>query len=323
MENEFNISKNFVLLGIEEMERFKYLYCSLLLIIYFFILLFSFTIIFVVVFDESLHEPMYTLIASLLLNGIFGSSCVFPKLITDLLFSSNEISRVGCFTQTFGVTLFGYCEVSTFTIMAHDTYLAVGHPLRYPTLMTNSVVLKLIMGSLIFNIMLTLPLPLLAVRLPLCGSHISNVFCDNPSILFLSCVDTSLNKLYGNVSFVSNLMVMLILISHSYLQIFLICLKISKDACKKTIHTLVTHLLNFSIFMAGGLFLFVRYRLGNNNLTLTFHILLAIMGFIFTPLLTPLIYGIRMQRLKMKIIHHISHSAECICKINISYSYLP
>ncbi|OCT56455.1 hypothetical protein XELAEV_18000077mg [Xenopus laevis] len=206
METEFNTSKNFVLLGVEEMERFKYLYFSLLLLTYFFILLFSCTIIFVVVFDESLHEPMYTLIAILLLNGIFGSTCFYPKLITDVLLSSKEISRVGCFTQASSVILFAYCEISTFTIMAHDTYLAVGNPLRYPKLMTNLVVLKLIMGFLIFNIILTLPVPLLSARLLICGSHISNVYCDNPSIFTLSCVDTSLNKLYGNVSFVSYLM---------------------------------------------------------------------------------------------------------------------
>ncbi|OCT56454.1 hypothetical protein XELAEV_18000076mg [Xenopus laevis] len=249
MEIMFNTSKNFVLLGIEEMERFKYLYCSLFFIIYFFILLFSCTIIFVVVFDESLHEPMYTLIAILLLNGIYGSSCFYPKLIIDLLLSSKEISRIGCLAQTFSVVLFAYCEISTFTIMAHDTYLAVGHPLRYPTLMTNSLVLKLIMGSLIFNTILVLPNSLLSSRLPLCGSHINNIICDNMSILVLSCVDTSVNKLFGAVSFVVDLIFMALLIAHSYLRIFLICLKISKDACKKAIHTLVTHLLNFSIFM--------------------------------------------------------------------------
>ncbi|OCT56453.1 hypothetical protein XELAEV_18000075mg [Xenopus laevis] len=303
MENEFNTSKNFVLLGIEEMERFKYLYCSLLLITYFFILMFSSTIIFVVVFDESLHEPMYTLIAILLLNGIFGSSCVFPKLITDLLLSSKEISHNGCFIQTFGVTLFAYFEISTFTIMAHDTYLAVGHPLRYPTLMTNSLALKLIMGSLIYNVILILPSSLLAARLPLCRSHISNIFCDNMAILILSCVDTSINKLYGAIIFVVDLIVMALLISHSYVRVFLICFKISKDAFKKAIHTLVTHLLNFSIFMIGVFFIFARYRLGTINLPVTYHILLSIITFIFPPLLTPVIYGIRMQTLKIKIIH--------------------
>ncbi|KAE8628146.1 hypothetical protein XENTR_v10007360 [Xenopus tropicalis] len=305
MEIEFNTSETFVLLGIEEMERFKYLYCSLLLLLYFFILLCSCTIISVVLLDESLHEPMYTLIASLLLNGIFGSSCVFPKLIADLLLSSKEISRVACFIQRLCVTLFAYNEISTFTIMAHDTYLAVGHPLRYPTLMTNPVALKLILGSLIFNFILMLPSLLLSDRLPLCGSHISNVFCDNPSILFLSCVNDSVSKLYGTIIFVGYLVFMVLLISHSYLRILLTCLKISKDACRKAIHTLVTHLLNFSIFMIAALFLFVRYRLGGNKLPLTYHILLAITGFVFPPLLTPILYGIRMQTLQSKIIQYL------------------
>ncbi|OCT56456.1 hypothetical protein XELAEV_18000078mg [Xenopus laevis] len=178
--------------------------------------------------------------------------------------------------------------------------------------MTNSLALKLIMGSVIFNIILCLPSLLLSAKLPLCGSHISNVFCDNMAILILSCVDTSVNKLYGNVTFLGYFIFMALLIAHSYLRIFLICLKISKDACKKAIHTLVTHLLNFFIFMIGVLFIFVRYRLGNFNLPLTFHIILSIIGFVFPPLLTPFIYGMRMQTLKNKIIHHLQNLKQSI-----------
>ncbi|XP_041437259.1 olfactory receptor 52E2-like [Xenopus laevis] len=305
MENVFNTSTSFILLGIEEMEHYKYLYCGFVLVTYLLILLFSSLIISVVLLDESLHEPMYTLIANLMLNGIFGASCFLPKLILDLFLSSKVISRAACFIQSFCVTIFGYFEIAAFTIMAYDTYLAVCHPLRYPTLMTNKTSLKLIVGSVVFNVTFVLVSVLLSAQLPLCGSHINNYFCDNMSIFILSCVDSSVNRLYGTVKFVTYLMVSMLIIAYSYVRILHICLKISKGAGKKAIHTLVTHLLNFSIFLIGALFIFIRYRLENINLPLVFHILLSITGSVFPPLLNPLVYGIRTKALKIKVISHL------------------
>ncbi|KAE8628147.1 hypothetical protein XENTR_v10007361 [Xenopus tropicalis] len=305
MENEFNTSTSFILLGIEEMEHNKYLYCAFLLITYLLILLFSSLIISVVLLDESLHCPMYTLIANLMLNGIFGASCFLPKLILDLFFSSKVISRAACFIQSFCVTLFTYCEISIFTIMAYDTYLAVGHPLRYPTLMTNKTALYLVAGSLIFNIIFVLTGLVLSARLPLCGSHINNFFCDNMSILILSCVDNSVNRVNGTIKFLIYLIFTLLVIAYSYVRILLICVNISKDAGKKAIHTLVTHLLNFSIFLIGALFIFIRYRLESINLAIMFYILLSIIGSSLPPLLNPLIYGIRIKMLKMKVTAHL------------------
>ncbi|OCT93417.1 olfactory receptor 56A4-like [Xenopus laevis] len=304
MENVFNTSTSFILLGIEEMEHYKYLYCGFALVTYLLILLFSSLIISVVLLEESLHEPMYTLIANLMLNGIFGASCFLPKLILDLFLSSKVISRAACFIQSFSVTLFALCEISTFTIMAYDTYLAVCHPLRYPTLMTNKTALKLIAGFLIFNITCLLISNLLSARLPLCGSHINNYICDNLSIFILSCVDNSINKLYSATVFAIDISATVLVIAYSYVRILHICFKISKSASKKAIHTLVTHFSNFSIFLVGFLFLFIRYTLKNINLPLIFHVLLSITGSTIPLLFNPLIYGIRTKALKIKVISH-------------------
>ncbi|KAG8431672.1 hypothetical protein GDO86_020525 [Hymenochirus boettgeri] len=305
MEIAFNTSTSFVLLGIVEMEKLKVLFIPLSLTIYLLVLLFNTTIIYVVLLDESLHRPMYTLIAFLLLNGMFESSTIFPKLVVDLLLSSEAISRVGCFAQTFFVTLFAYCEISTFTIMAYDMYVAVFHPLQYPTLITNSLALKLISGSLVFNISLILSGLFLSASIPICGSHVKNVFCDNMSILNLSCVDSSVSRLYGMVHFTIYLIFTVIVITYSYMRILQICLKVSEDACRKAIHTLVTHLLNFSFFLITVLFIFIRYRLADTNLPLVCHIILSIAGLVLPPLLSPLVYGIRTQTLKRKVVKRL------------------
>ncbi|KAM4796216.1 olfactory receptor 6N1-like [Rhinophrynus dorsalis] len=305
MENVFNISTSFVLLGLVELEGFRYLYCILSLATYLFIMILSFMIVFVILTEESLHEPMYILICNLVLNGIFGSTSFFPKLIFDLLTSSKQISRTGCLIQIFFVISYSIFELFSFAIMAYDTYLAVCHPLRYVTLMTNEKVVKLITGSLIFSFISVLIAVLLSARLPFCGLQIKNVFCDTMSLVILSCVNTSVNNLYGGIATIAVLVFTILIIVYSYMRIIFVCLKVFKGAYEKAIHTLVTHFLNFSIFLVGGLFIFVRHRLESANLHIATHTFLSITILTFPPFFSPVIYGLRTKALKIKVIQHL------------------
>eukprot|EP00079_Xenopus_tropicalis_P032458 XP_017946229.1 PREDICTED: olfactory receptor 4C6-like [Xenopus tropicalis] len=255
MENESNSSTSFLLLGLLEMERFPHVYCYLCILAYTFIILLSSMIVLVILTEESCRQPMYILICTVILNGMFGSSTFFPKLIMDLLLSSTKISRTGCLLQVLCVTTYTIFEVSSLTVMAYDRYLAVCHPLHYVYLMTNEKALKFIGGAFIFSFTSVLIAVLLSARLPFCGTRIKNIFCDNMSLVILSCVDTSANTLYGTVSTTLFLAFTLVMIAYSYLRIFMVCLKVSKEACEKAIHTLVTHLMNFSIFLIGVFFI--------------------------------------------------------------------
>ncbi|XP_069828957.1 olfactory receptor 4B13-like [Dendropsophus ebraccatus] len=305
MENAFNISKNLVLLGLFEMEKLRYLYCVLSIVLYFFIVLLSITIAFVVFADTTLHEPMYILISNLVLNGIFGSSSFFPKFIVDLITSSTTVSQSNCVTQTICLTLFGFYEMITFTLMAYDRYLAVCHPLRYSMLITNERIISLLTGSFVVTFIISLIGLLPTGNLPLCGNRINNIFCDNMSMIILSCVDSTINQLFSASVFGIYLCVTIISTIFSYLQIFVVCLKITGESRQKAIHTLVTHLLNFSIFILGFFFIFIRYRLSSIKLPVIIHVLLSITGLIVPPLFNPLIYGVRTHALKRRVIHHL------------------
>eukprot|EP00079_Xenopus_tropicalis_P013598 XP_002942373.2 PREDICTED: olfactory receptor 5F1-like [Xenopus tropicalis] len=305
MENVSSVSRHFVLLGLVEMEDLRYLYCILSLFLYIFILLLSLGIVLVVLTEESLHEPMYIFICNLTFNGMLGSSSFFPKLIVDLLASSHQISHVGCFLQVLGMVTYAFYELSSFTLMAYDRYLAVCDPLRYATKMTNTKAVRLILSFFGYSFISVLVGVILSARVSYCGTQIKNIFCDNLSLIVLSCGDSSVNNLYGALVTAILLVFTLLIIAYSYVKIFIVCLKISKEACEKAIHTVVTHLLGFSLFLVGGLFLFIRFRLGNNNLPLFAHILLSITFIIFPPLLNPLIYGIRTKALSAKIFHHL------------------
>ncbi|XP_040278467.1 olfactory receptor 52D1-like [Bufo bufo] len=300
-----NVSSTFLLLGLVEMEKCKHLYWSLSFIVYGFIMLLDSTIVFVVLTDRSLHEPMYMFISSLILNDIFGSSSFFPKLLIDLLMSTKTISLVGCLVQSYCLLIFAYMEIATFTLMAYDRFLAVCHPLRYPNLMTNEMAVKLIIVCLIFSVTAVSIGIMLTARLYFCGNQIQNIFCDKMSLVILSCGDTTLNKVHGESVWSTYLSLTTSVIVFSYLKVYFICVKLSKESQKKAVHTVMTHIISFSVFMMGILFVFIRYRLNGHKLPVTAHNIISVVGSVTPVLFNPLIYGIRTKALKVKLIQHL------------------
>ncbi|XP_053561601.1 olfactory receptor 6K3-like [Bombina bombina] len=305
MENKSTLITSFVLLGIVEVEEFKYVYVALSLITYFLILLFSLMVVLVVLSDESLHEPMYILLCNLVINGVYGSSSFFPKLIIDLISSAKKVSRVGCLMQVYCVQTFLLYEIASLTMMAYDRYVSICHPLEYITIMTNKKALKLIIGSSAFCFTSVSIAVVLTATLPLCEMYIKNIFCDNMTIVSLSCVDTSVNNLYGLIITSIYLVFTNSVIAYSYLRIFAVCFQLSKASYQKAVHTTVTHLLSFSIFLVGGLFIFLRYRLKSPEIPRFMHTLLSVTFLVLTPLFNPVIYGLRTKALRMRIIHQL------------------
>ncbi|XP_071989524.1 olfactory receptor 10G3-like [Engystomops pustulosus] len=254
MENVSKINTNLVLLGVVEMEHLRYLYATLAVIIYISTMMLSLMIVYIVWSEETLHEPMYIFIGNLVINAMFGNSAVLPKLAIDLFLGFNTISVPACLIQAFCYQSFGSLELFTFTAMAYDRYLAVCHPLRYPTLMTNGRAFQIILAILVFVSLSIGVTVILAVRLSMCELYINNVYCETMSLLRLACGDTSINNIFGTSWTVTVVGSCFLVVIYCYIRTFLVCLKISVEAYQKAIYTLVTHIVTFSIFMATSLF---------------------------------------------------------------------
>ncbi|KAM8976924.1 olfactory receptor 4B13-like [Pelodytes ibericus] len=307
MENLSRVSTNLILFGLVEMERFKYLYFVISLGTYLFTIFLCSLIVFIIWTEASLHDPMHLFICNLLLNGMFGNMILFPKLMIDLLSGSKVISLTGCLIQSFCMHVFAAVELFTFTLMAQDRYLAVGQPLRYSTLMTNQKALTYIAVVWVISAIAVLVPVIMTAQLPLCGTIINSVFCDNMSLIRLACEDASVNNIFGAVeAFLINIISILIVI-YCYIQTFRICLKVSREAYQKALRTLVTHLVAFSNFMVATSFVLLRYRLNSGTLSLNGHILLSVTGFITPSIVNPLLYGIRTESLKLKVIQNLNH----------------
>ncbi|XP_069828941.1 olfactory receptor 52E8-like [Dendropsophus ebraccatus] len=302
MSMVFN-DQDFVLLGLKEMEQLRYFYSVVALLIYFSTISLCSLIVYVVRTEQSLHEPMYIFICGLVGNVMVGSSALLPKMAIDLLSGCTTISLSRCLVQAYFIQSFVFVEILTFTIMAYDRYLAVGFPLRYHSLMTNKKALQSLAIIWSMILLIVLSAAIMVVRLTLCGNSINNVYCETLSLVRLSCGSTAINDIYGTIVTLLIIVGSLTLVIYCYIRTFLVCLKISMEASQKAIHTLVTHIITFSTFMTTSLFVAFRYRLNGGSLSTATHVIISLVGLSISITVNPLIYGIRTEALRTKMIH--------------------
>ncbi|XP_073473908.1 olfactory receptor 51E1-like [Aquarana catesbeiana] len=293
---------NFVLVGLIEIESFRYV-CAVLAFTLFSVTLFMTSMIVYIIWTEkSLHEPMYILICMLVINVMLGNLSFFPKLAIDLLSGCSTISLTGCLCQSFCLQLYAWVEMFTFTVMAYDRYLAVGHPLRYHTLMTNFTTQKISLVIYVFNVVKVGVSVLLTSKLTFCGVNINNVFCEIVSLQPLACSDITINVIYGNTWTLLDSISCLLVIVYSYIRTVIICLKLSAESSQKAIHTLMTHILAFSIYGVTLLFVNFRNRLNRGSASTKLDVIIPLIGTGIATSVNPLIYGIRTKALRKKIL---------------------
>ncbi|XP_077307033.1 olfactory receptor 4B13-like [Lithobates pipiens] len=298
-----NISvTNFVLMGIIEIESFGYVCAVLALAIFSVTLLMTSMIVYVTWTEKSLHEPMYILICVMVINVMLGNASYFPKLAIDLLSGCSTISLTGCLCQSFCIELYGTNEIFTFTTMAYDRYLAVGHPLRYHSLMTNFTTQTISLAMYVFNVVIVTVGILLTLRLTFCGVNINNVYCEAMSLQALICNDITIIVMYRTILTLFISIGCLLVIMYCYIRTVVICLKLSAESSQKAIHTLMTHILAFSIYIATLLFLNFRYSLSTGPISTKVDIIVPLIGTGIATSANPLIYGIRTKALREKIV---------------------
>nr|DBA32311.1 TPA: hypothetical protein GDO54_000112 [Pyxicephalus adspersus] len=303
--NTSAITTSFVLLGLVGIESFRYLYALLSFALYVTTMFVSSMIVYVTWTKESLHEPMYIFICHLVANVMFGSSAYLPKLFIDLLTECFTVSLSACLSLAFFIQCYGCAEILALTAIAYDRYLAVGHPLRYPTLMTNLTCAKLITTIWLFVLIGVFVGILLTARLTDLGADINNVYCETMSLQQLACSDTTINVIYGTTWTLFMVIGCMFVIIYCYLKTILICLKLSAEASQKAMHTLVTHVLAFSICMTAAMFVTFRYRLSSSSHSAVIHVAISVSGLSLSLTVNPLIYGIRTEALRVRIVQDL------------------
>ncbi|MBN3297271.1 O52D1 protein, partial [Amia calva] len=278
----------------------RYLYFAVTLVGYLLIIFANTVVITVITCHRKLHEPMYIFICNLALNGLYGSCAFYPQFIGNLLSEQPNISKINCYVQIFSLHTYGSFEFSILALMAYDRYLSICHPLRYNSLMTPLKVTQLLGFVYMYPVCIFTIHLYLTIRLPLCGFIIDKVYCDNWSVVKLSCVDTTLNSRFGIFVIIILMVPSLLVVLFSYVRILDVCLKATKEARAKALETCAPHLVTFINYCIATFFEVTHHRFDVSKMPHVLRVFMSIDFLLFPPLLNPIIYGIKMQEIKKR-----------------------
>ncbi|XP_074798808.1 olfactory receptor 52M1-like [Natator depressus] len=124
----------------------------------------NFSILFTVKMETSLHVPMFYFLCMLAVIDLGLSTSILPKKLSIFWFSSREIDFSACLIQMYFIHCFLEMESGIFVAMAVDHYVAICHPLRHSTILTNPVVAKISLAVVLRRSIFVLPYPLLILR---------------------------------------------------------------------------------------------------------------------------------------------------------------
>ncbi|TKS67433.1 Olfactory receptor 2B11 [Collichthys lucidus] len=298
-----NISvRIFTLSGINETINYRLTIFSLTFLYYCLILFLNIALIMVIIFDENMHQPMYILLCSFCINGLYGTTGFYPKFLLDLLSSSHEISYEGCLLQAFIMYSFACCDLSILAVMAYDRYLAICRPLHYRSLMNKKRLSLLVCFSWLTPFCIFSVSIILTSTLKLCHSKIPKLFCVNWIIVKLACPDTDTiaNEIISQLT-------IFIYVSHgffifwTYMHLIRMCVK-SKDDRVKFMQTCVPHLVSLITFLVVIVFDLMYMRFSPTNISQSLQNFIALEFLIIPPVMNPLIYGFKLTKIRNKVL---------------------
>ncbi|KAM7180765.1 olfactory receptor 51E1-like [Macrochelys suwanniensis] len=307
---DFTHPSTFILMGIPGLEAAHVWISIPFCTMYAIAILGNFTILFIVKREPSLHGPMYYFLCMLAGSDLVLSMSILPKMLSIFWFNSREIDFSACLTQLYFIHCFQVTESGIFVAMALDRYVAICHPLRHSTILTNPVVGKIGLAVVLRSGVVVLPFPFLLMQWPYCRTNIPQAFCTHMPVAKLACADIHIINFYGLFVqiCVMGLDGIFILVSYTQILRAIFCLP-TKDARLKTFGTCSSHLCAIIVFYFPGLFFSLTNRF-HQNVPLHFPVLIANVYLLISPILNPLIYGVRTKQIWGRLRRLFTHKAE-------------
>ncbi|XP_035240731.1 putative gustatory receptor clone PTE03 [Anguilla anguilla] len=297
MENSTTIV--FILQRLNETMSTKHTYFAVTLLVYLFTIFVNVTLIVTIILERTLHEPMFIFLCSLCVNGILGACTFYPKILVDLSSDLSVTSYKACLTQIFLLYSYACCEFTTLAMMAYDRYIAICKPLNYHSIITPRKVMKLLIFTWLLSICESGFGVVMISRVPLCGFYIDKIYCTLWAVAKLSCVDTTINNVYGTILSVFHIaQVVLILIS--YVDIVKASVR-SQEERNKFMQTCLPHLISLANFTVSVIFDLMYSRYGPTSRLHALRNFMSVEYLVLPPILNPLIYGLKLNQIRRRI----------------------
>ncbi|XP_031752104.1 olfactory receptor 688-like [Xenopus tropicalis] len=259
MPNETAVTE-FILLGFPGLQPNFFLPVSLTLFLAYIVsLIANSTVIILIILREQLHQPMYIIIANLALSDLLYDTITLPKIIAKYWFGAGSISFNWCFFQIYCVHHLGCLDSLIIMLMAIDRYVAICHPLRYHSIISNKLATLLCYFLWPFAALNGLAMTLISIQVPYCGpNRVKNCFCASQFLIVLACVDVALEKKKRFIIIMCVHLSPFIVIILSYILIIrVVHLSTNNENWQKAFYTCTTHLLVIGLYFIPRLFLHV------------------------------------------------------------------
>ncbi|KAL2806616.1 olfactory receptor 56B4 [Daubentonia madagascariensis] len=289
----------FILMGLPGIHEWQH-WLSLPLALLYLLALGANTLIMITIQHEPmLHEPMFHFLGILAMVDIGLATTIMPKILAIFWFDAKAISLPECFAQIYAIHCFLCMESGIFLCMAVDRYIAICHPLQYPSIVTEVFVLKATGFMMLRNGLLTIPVPILAAQRNYCSrNEINHCLCSNLGVISLACDDITANKFYQLMLAWILVGSDMVLVFSSYALILHSVLRLnSAEAMSKALRTCSSHLILILFFYTGIIVLSVTH-LAEKKIPLI-PVLLNVLHNVIPPALNPMVYALRMYELRL------------------------
>ncbi|KAM6449174.1 olfactory receptor 6X1-like [Liasis olivaceus] len=255
-------------------------------------------IIVMVIVDRHLQKPMYFFLSNLSLIDIGHTTVFVPKLLVNYLSAKNSICFCCCLTQLYVYFFFGVTEFFIITLISLDRYVAICHPLRYATIVSSGVCLKLAIASWFGGFFCILYQIVKISSLPFCTSNIINHFyCDAGPVLKVAGGNIQVIEALGFLVTVLVVMSSMVFTLISYLFIISTILRMSSTSGqRRAFSTCASHLIVVCILYGSVFFVYLRPTFKTSSFSKIKSV--SLVSAIVVPVLNPFIYTIRNHEVK-------------------------
>nr|XP_056720418.1 olfactory receptor 14I1-like [Euleptes europaea] len=303
MSNQTSATE-FLLLEFSDVRELQIVHFIVFLALYSTTVAGNLLIISVVVFDQHLHTPMYFFLMNLAMTDLGTVSVTIPKSMVNSLMNTRSISYPGCITQVYFFLLFAASDYTLLTVMAHDRYVAICNPLRYETIMNKGACIQMATSAWLSSFLYAVLHTGTTFAMTFCSNIVDQFFCEVPQLVKISCSDLYLVESILLILSVTVALGCFIFIVVTYVQIFTTVLRIpSSQGRQKAFSTCIPHLIVFSMFLFGGMLVYLRpipHPSSHTNMAF------AVIYSVIPPMMNPVIYSMRNKEIKLamcKLLH--------------------